>query len=51
MHRGRPLEQENAEEVVRHLQQLWGFDVVLESVMDGAVKSSIAHSELSRKAG
>jgi len=49
MHHGRPLEQENAEEVVRHLQQLWGFDVVLESVLDGAVKSSIAHSELSRK--
>jgi spore cortex formation protein SpoVR/YcgB (stage V sporulation) len=50
MHHGRPLEKDNAEEVVRHLQQLWGFDVVLESVMDGVVKSSIAHSELSKGA-
>ncbi|MBE9471856.1 MAG: SpoVR family protein [Chloroflexi bacterium] len=48
MYHGRPLEKDNAEEVVRHLQQLWGFDVVLESVMDGVVKSSIAHSELSK---
>jgi spore cortex formation protein SpoVR/YcgB (stage V sporulation) len=47
MHNGRPLEQENAEEVVRHLHQLWGFDVVLESVADGQVKSRIAHSALS----
>ena len=46
MFRGRPLEKESAEEVVRHLQFLWGFDVVLESVQDGAVKSRIAHSEL-----
>ena len=46
MHRGRPLERESAEEVVRHLQQLWGFDVVLESVADGAVKQRIVHSEL-----
>ena len=46
MHRGSPLERESAEEVVRHLQQLWGFDVVLESVADGAVKQRIVHSEL-----
>ena len=46
MHQGRPLERESAEEVVRHLQQLWGFDVVLESVADGAVKQRIVHSEL-----
>lgn len=46
MHRGRPLERGSAEEVVRHLQQLWGFDVVLESVSDGAVKQRIVHSEL-----
>ena len=46
MHRGRPLERESAEEVVRHLQQLWGFDVVLESVADGAVKQRIVHSDL-----
>jgi spore cortex formation protein SpoVR/YcgB (stage V sporulation) len=50
MHHGRPLEKDNAEEVVRHLHQLWGFDVVLESVMDDKVKSSIAHSELSKDA-
>jgi spore cortex formation protein SpoVR/YcgB (stage V sporulation) len=50
MHNGRPLEKENAEEVVRHLQQLWGFDVILESVADGQVKSHIAHSELSAPA-
>ncbi|MBN7798694.1 SpoVR family protein [Parahaliea mediterranea] len=46
MHRGRPLEADSAVEVVKHLQRLWGFDVVLESVMDGEVKSRIAHSEL-----
>ncbi len=47
MHNGRPLERQNAEEVVRHLHQLWGFDVILESVADGKVKTSIAHSQLS----
>jgi spore cortex formation protein SpoVR/YcgB (stage V sporulation) len=47
MHQGRPLERDSAEEVVRHLQQLWGFDVILESVSDDRVVSSIAHSELS----
>ncbi len=46
MHNGRPLEQSNAEEVVKHLHRLWGFNVVLESVKDGKVCSSIAHSEL-----
>ncbi|GAB3276530.1 SpoVR family protein [Parahaliea aestuarii] len=46
MHRGRPLEQGSAEEVVRHLQQLWGFEVILESVSGGEVKSRIVHSEL-----
>ncbi len=46
MHQGRPLETENAEEVVRHLQQLWGFDVVLESVSNDTVVSRIAHSKL-----
>ena len=48
MHNSRPLEKENAEEVVRHLHQLWGFDVILESVADDQVKSQIAHSELSQ---
>ncbi|MEM1112269.1 MAG: SpoVR family protein [Pseudomonadota bacterium] len=46
MHQGRPLEKESAEEVVRHLHQLWGFDVILESAADGEVKSAIRHSEL-----
>jgi stage V sporulation protein R len=46
MHNGRPLERENAEEVVRHLHQLWGFDVILESVSDDKVMSSIVHSQL-----
>ncbi len=46
MHHGRPVERKNAEEVIRHLQQLWGFDVVLESVMDDKVMSRIAHSQL-----
>ena len=50
MHNGRPLEQENAEEVVRHLHQLWGFDVILESVADGQTKSRVVHSELSADA-
>jgi stage V sporulation protein R len=49
MHRGRPLERRNAEEVVKHLQRLWGFDVVLESVVDNEVKARIAHSELSHR--
>jgi spore cortex formation protein SpoVR/YcgB (stage V sporulation) len=46
MHNGRPLERENAEEVVRHLHQLWGFDVILESVSDDKVMSSIVNSQL-----
>ncbi|MFV8818723.1 SpoVR family protein [Haliea sp. E17] len=46
MHRGRPLEKSSGEEVVKHLQRLWGFDVVLESVKDGKVNSRIVHSEL-----
>ena len=48
MHQGRPLDNDNAAEVVRHLQQLWGFDVILESVADDQVVNRIAHSELSR---
>ena len=46
MHQGRPLDQDSAEEVVKHLQQLWGFDVILESACYNEVKSSIRHSEL-----
>ncbi|MFV0275754.1 MAG: SpoVR family protein [Parahaliea sp.] len=46
MHAGRPLDRPSAEAVVRHLQRLWGFDVVLESVRDGEVESRIVHSEL-----
>jgi spore cortex formation protein SpoVR/YcgB (stage V sporulation) len=45
MYNGRPLAQEDAEEVVRHLQTLWGFDVILESVIDGEVRQRIQHSE------
>ena len=48
MHQGRPLDNENATEVVRHLQQLWGFDVILESVAGDRVVNRIVHSELSR---
>ena len=51
MHNGRPLERQNAEEVVRHIHQLWGFDVILESVADGKVRSSIVHSQLSSSEG
>jgi stage V sporulation protein R len=50
MYLGRPLEQQDAEQVVRHLQYLWGFDVVLESVVDDEVKQRIAHSELDESA-
>jgi spore cortex formation protein SpoVR/YcgB (stage V sporulation) len=46
LHCDRPLEKASAEEVVRHLQQLWGFDVILESVADEVVKDRIVHSEL-----
>ena len=50
MHHGRPWDKGYTEELVGHLQQLWGFDVVLESVMNGLAKSSIAHSGLSKEA-
>jgi spore cortex formation protein SpoVR/YcgB (stage V sporulation) len=46
MYNGRPLAKEDAQEVVRHLQTLWGFDVILESVQDGEVRQCIRHSEL-----
>lgn len=46
IHRGRPLETRSAEEMIKHLHRLWGFDVVLESAVDGEVKSRIRHSEL-----
>ena len=46
MYNGRPLDRQSAEEVVKHLHQLWGFDVILESVQDDKVKSRIVHSEL-----
>ncbi len=46
MHLGRPLAQADAEEVVRHLQTLWGFDVILESVAGDEVRQRIVHSEL-----
>jgi len=34
MHRRRPLEESTAQEVLRHVARLWGFDVRLESVDD-----------------
>jgi stage V sporulation protein R len=34
MHERRPLESGNAEEVLKHVARLWGFDVRLESVDD-----------------
>ena len=46
MYNGRPLARGDAEEVVRHLHTLWGFDVILESVEDGRVRQRIRHSEL-----
>ena len=46
VHNARPLDRPDAEEVVRHLHQLWGFDVILESVADDKVLSHIRHSEL-----
>ncbi len=38
MHHRRPLDKESTEEVLRHIHQLWGFDVILESVDRGDVK-------------
>jgi spore cortex formation protein SpoVR/YcgB (stage V sporulation) len=38
MHNGRPLDRTSAEEVLRHIHQLWGFDVKLESVHLGEIK-------------
>jgi spore cortex formation protein SpoVR/YcgB (stage V sporulation) len=46
MHRGRPLDRQSTEEVVRHLQQLWGFDVILESVTEDRVVDRVVHSKL-----
>jgi spore cortex formation protein SpoVR/YcgB (stage V sporulation) len=46
MYNGRVLQKADAEEVVRHLHTLWGFDVILESAEDGKVRQSIRHSEL-----
>lgn len=38
-HNRRPLD-ENTQEVLRHLHQLWGFDVHLQSLQDGEVTAS-----------
>jgi stage V sporulation protein R len=46
IHQGRPLSEADAREVVRHLQTLWGFEVVLESVQGDSVKQRIVHSQL-----
>src|SRR5690554_1919591 len=37
MQNSRPLEEQEVSEVLKHLHQLWGFDVHLESVMNGEV--------------
>ena len=37
--KGRPLDDNSANEVLRHLHRLWKFDVYLESVENGAVAS------------
>jgi spore cortex formation protein SpoVR/YcgB (stage V sporulation) len=49
MYNGRQLQKTDAEEVVRHLHTLWGFDVILESVEDGKVRQRVCHSELDRQ--
>ena len=36
---GRPLDDDSAREVLRHLHRLWKFDVHLESVENGSVVS------------
>ena len=51
MHQDRPLAKEDAEEVVRHLQTLWGFDVILESVSGDNVRQRVVHSELGAAGG
>ena len=38
VHHGRPLDRDSAEEVLRHIHQMWGFDVILESVHLGEVR-------------
>jgi spore cortex formation protein SpoVR/YcgB (stage V sporulation) len=38
MHHGRPLDRDSTQEVLRHIHQLWGFDVILESVDHGEVR-------------
>ncbi len=48
MHNDRPLAREDAEEVVRHLQTLWGFDVILESVSGDEVRQRVQHSEFAK---
>ncbi len=40
-HNRRPLDNESAEEVLKHLHRLWKFDVVLESVQDNTVMDTI----------
>jgi len=40
-HNRRPLEQESAEEVLKHLHRLWKFDVILESTQDNVVMDTI----------
>lgn len=41
-HDRRPLESQNAQEVLKHLHRLWQFDVHLDSVQDGAAVERIS---------
>ncbi|TNF02578.1 MAG: SpoVR family protein, partial [Gammaproteobacteria bacterium] len=43
MHNSRPLEGDSTAEVLKHLHQLWGFDVHLETVVSGPNKVDIKH--------
>ena len=41
MYRGRPLAEDDAREVLRHLHQLWGFDVHLESYQQDELEKAL----------
>ena len=41
MHEGRPLEQESAHEIIKHLHYLWGFDICLKSVDDWGTEKKV----------
>lgn len=49
IHHGRPLEKESLQEMVKHLHQLWGFDVIVESREDSDIKSQFSFNQLNRE--